>query len=129
MISAVPKESQIETLKSVLTMLPRSHRIVLKYLLAFLVKVSKKSEINKMTPANIAIVFAPNLLKPIGDDIMVQITDSAYSNSLMELFVTDFEEIFKVKKQTKTYLFFSIFILKNNNNYISFYRMNLIQEF
>ena len=77
-------------------MLPRSHRVILKYLLTFLNNVSKKSDINKMKPANIAIVFAPNLLKPEGDDILTQIADSAYSNRLMEVFVTEYEKIFKV---------------------------------
>ena len=49
-----------------------------------------------MTPANIAIVFAPNLLKPESDDIVTQITDTPYSNKLMELFVQQYKVIFKV---------------------------------
>lgn len=87
---------EVETLQKVLTMLPRANRIVLKYLVAFLHKVSLKREINKMSPANIAIVFCPNLLKPMGDDIMVQMLDTEYSSKLMVLFITEYEQIFKV---------------------------------
>jgi hypothetical protein len=48
-----------------------------------------------MTPANIAIVFAPNLLKPLGDDLMQQMRDTEFSNRLMILFIAEFNVIFK----------------------------------
>lgn len=80
-----------------LPLLPKSYRIILKYLVGFLVRVTAKQAINKMGPANIAIVFAPNLLKPPGDDLLMQITDQAYSNRLMELFLTHYEVIFAVR--------------------------------
>lgn len=37
---------------------------LLKYLCRFLVHVASREEVNKMTPQNLAIVFAPNLLRP-----------------------------------------------------------------
>jgi len=96
-ILAVPPEVAVEKVKSVLKLLPIGNRITVKYLVRFLSHVSKSSDVNKMTPSNIAIVFSPNLLKPIGDDVCMQIDDTPYSNKLMELFVTYYDEIFLVR--------------------------------
>ena len=122
-----PGEHFNETIKRVITMLPFTHRIILKYLCKFLKRVSKSSEINKMTPANIAIVFAPNLLKPIDDDITIQIADTPLSNRLMELFVKEYDAIFaeepdepppKPKKMLmrRSISFGSLNTMANNNN-------------
>lgn len=46
------------------TRLPNDHYILLKYLIDFLVKVMEKSEYNKMTASNLAIVWGPNLCWP-----------------------------------------------------------------
>uniref|UniRef100_A0A7N8Y7B8 Rho GTPase activating protein 17b n=1 Tax=Mastacembelus armatus TaxID=205130 RepID=A0A7N8Y7B8_9TELE len=42
--------------------LPKSHKANFRYLVKFLAKLAQDSEINKMTPSNIAIVLGPNLL-------------------------------------------------------------------
>ena len=42
--------------------LPKTNYNNVKYLIKFLSKLAEKSDINKMTPSNIAIVFGPNLL-------------------------------------------------------------------
>ncbi|XP_040918792.1 rho GTPase-activating protein 17b isoform X2 [Toxotes jaculatrix] len=42
--------------------LPKTHKANLRYLVKFLAKLAQDSEINKMTPSNIAIVLGPNLL-------------------------------------------------------------------
>ncbi|XP_040012592.1 rho GTPase-activating protein 17b isoform X3 [Xiphias gladius] len=42
--------------------LPKTHRANLRYLVKFLAKLAQDSEVNKMTPSNIAIVLGPNLL-------------------------------------------------------------------
>ncbi|XP_060716161.1 rho GTPase-activating protein 17a isoform X2 [Tachysurus vachellii] len=44
--------------------LPNSNKANLRYLVKFLTKLAQESEINKMTPSNIAIVLGPNLLWP-----------------------------------------------------------------
>merc|ERR1712137_367721 len=62
----------ISGLQQCLAALPFICRVILKYLMVFLCRVSKKSDINFMTPSNIAIVFAPNILRPVGNDIFAQ---------------------------------------------------------
>ncbi|KAK3520472.1 hypothetical protein QTP70_024090 [Hemibagrus guttatus] len=42
--------------------LPKANKANLKYLVKFLAKLAQDSEVNKMTPSNIAIVLGPNLL-------------------------------------------------------------------
>uniref|UniRef100_A0A3B3RBC6 Rho GTPase-activating protein 17 n=1 Tax=Paramormyrops kingsleyae TaxID=1676925 RepID=A0A3B3RBC6_9TELE len=42
--------------------LPKNHKVNFRYLIKFLAKLAQESEINKMTPSNIAIVLGPNLL-------------------------------------------------------------------
>ncbi|XP_049418383.1 rho GTPase-activating protein 17b isoform X3 [Epinephelus fuscoguttatus] len=42
--------------------LPKTHKANFRYLVKFLAKLAQDSEVNKMTPSNIAIVLGPNLL-------------------------------------------------------------------
>ncbi|KAI5623178.1 rho GTPase-activating protein 17 isoform X1, partial [Silurus asotus] len=42
--------------------LPKNNKANFRYLVKFLAKLAQESEINKMTPSNIAIVLGPNLL-------------------------------------------------------------------
>jgi len=93
--ASVPESMEIEAIRKVLTMLPRTNRIIFKYIARLMYEVTLRSETNKMTAENIAIVFAPNLLKPMGDDIMVQMLDTEYANKLMILFIKEYNEIFK----------------------------------
>ena len=49
---------------ALLSPIPWENRILGRYLVEFLAGVGKKGEINKMYPPNLAICFAPNLLRP-----------------------------------------------------------------
>ncbi|XP_030592200.1 rho GTPase-activating protein 17b isoform X1 [Archocentrus centrarchus] len=42
--------------------LPKAHKANFRYLVKFLAKLAQDSDVNKMTPSNIAIVLGPNLL-------------------------------------------------------------------
>ena len=61
-------EMRLQALEKMLEMLPVSNRANLRYLIKFLYRLASKQEVNKMTPQNIAIVFAPNLLWGVGED-------------------------------------------------------------
>ena len=97
----IPSQSETDqqmrmAVKQALASMPLANRITIKYLMRFLCTVSKKSDINKMTPANIAIVFAPNILRPPSDDIFTQMSDSSAANRLFQAFVIHFDELFAV---------------------------------
>ena len=48
----------------VIKKLPDQNYVVLKYLMEFLVLVTDRCDMNKMTAANLAVVFGPNLVWP-----------------------------------------------------------------
>lgn len=55
-------EERIKGFKEVIELLPESHRENLRYLIKFFSALCKNQDVNKMTPQNIAIVIAPNLI-------------------------------------------------------------------
>ncbi len=62
--------------------------------MGFLAKVAMYSDVNLMTVNNIAIVFAPTLLRPLGDKMDQIIQDSSYGNNLMTLMIEEYSSIF-----------------------------------
>ena len=55
-------EARLQALKLVVNKLPQAHFDNLRYLIKFFSELSRNQEVNKMTPQNIAIVIAPNLI-------------------------------------------------------------------
>ncbi|KAG7258380.1 hypothetical protein CRUP_027352 [Coryphaenoides rupestris] len=61
--SSVPDpDKRLQALWVVCDQLPKNSKTNLRYLVKFLAKLAEDSEVNKMTPSNIAIVLGPNLL-------------------------------------------------------------------
>lgn len=56
---------QLAYVRTQLAALPASNRELLKYLTLFLNRVASHQSVNLMTPNNLAIVFAPNMLRPL----------------------------------------------------------------
>uniref|UniRef100_A0A1B6CIK0 Rho-GAP domain-containing protein n=1 Tax=Clastoptera arizonana TaxID=38151 RepID=A0A1B6CIK0_9HEMI len=61
-------DARLQALWAVMQKLPQNNLDNLRYLIKFLALLSKNQETNKMTPQNIAIVIAPNLLWSPNDD-------------------------------------------------------------
>uniref|UniRef100_A0A667X2D9 Rho GTPase-activating protein 17 n=1 Tax=Myripristis murdjan TaxID=586833 RepID=A0A667X2D9_9TELE len=55
-------DKRLQALWVVCDQLPKNNKNNLRYLVKFLAKLAQESEVNKMTPSNIAIVLGPNLL-------------------------------------------------------------------
>ncbi|XP_072230220.1 rho GTPase-activating protein 17a isoform X5 [Leuresthes tenuis] len=55
-------DKRLQALWLVCDKLPKNNKTNLRYLVKFLTKLAQDSEVNKMTPSNIAIVLGPNLL-------------------------------------------------------------------
>ncbi|KAM6963683.1 rho GTPase-activating protein 17a isoform 2-T2 [Tautogolabrus adspersus] len=55
-------DKRLQALWVVCDQLPKNNKTNLRYLVKFLAKLAQDSEVNKMTPSNIAIVLGPNLL-------------------------------------------------------------------
>jgi len=62
-VQALPRSERGTVVKSlVLEKLPEDNYLVLKYIMHFLGKVMDRSDLNKMTSSNLAVVFGPNLI-------------------------------------------------------------------
>ncbi|XP_035380048.1 rho GTPase-activating protein 17b isoform X2 [Electrophorus electricus] len=55
-------DKRLQALWVICDRLPKANKANLRYLVKFLAKLAQESEVNKMTPSNIAIVLGPNLL-------------------------------------------------------------------
>uniref|UniRef100_H3B3Z0 Rho GTPase activating protein 17 n=1 Tax=Latimeria chalumnae TaxID=7897 RepID=H3B3Z0_LATCH len=56
------QDTKLQFLWTTCSKLPKPNHANFRYLIKFLAKLSQSSDINKMTPSNIAIVLGPNLL-------------------------------------------------------------------
>jgi hypothetical protein len=96
------EEVRLSTLKRVVGFLPPSNLLFLMYLVRFLRKISLNSDVNKMGAANLAMVFAPNLLSPQSDDGMASILmDTGQAAKILELMINEFEHVFGGIDETK----------------------------
>lgn len=62
-----PPEQRLSSMRDVIQKLPKANQQNLRYLIKFLAKLSESSDVNKMSPSNISLVIAPNLLWPKGE--------------------------------------------------------------
>lgn len=67
--------------------LPACHKSTLGYLLTFLRSVAAESSVNKMAAENLAIVFAPNLIRPRIETMQTAVKDAGYVIKTMEQFL------------------------------------------
>lgn len=79
--------------------LPTGHYYNLRYLTKFLSILAQKSQHNKMSSQNIAIVMSPNLLWPMPDavdttDYVQEVNSTAAVNTIVELLVSDWNFFF-----------------------------------
>ncbi|XP_034312676.2 rho GTPase-activating protein 17 isoform X6 [Magallana gigas] len=83
----LPQDQRLQQLWSAVRKLPEQNYNNFRYLIKFLSKLAEKSDENKMTPSNIAIVIGPNLLWSEGDNGPNMVTSGTISN-MIELFIT-----------------------------------------
>eukprot|EP01112_Ceratiomyxa_fruticulosa_P021104 TRINITY_DN7345_c0_g2_i2.p1 TRINITY_DN7345_c0_g2~~TRINITY_DN7345_c0_g2_i2.p1 ORF type:complete len:924 (-),score=240.15 TRINITY_DN7345_c0_g2_i2:191-2962(-) len=98
-------EEKLHTIKNLLKrVLPENHGI-LRELLFFLHSVSLHSETNKMTTVNLAIVFAPTLLKREvveGVDMEVITKEASQSIDIIKLMIEEYNFLFGEDKKEKS---------------------------
>jgi hypothetical protein len=58
----------LKALNEMVQRLPEANRENLRYLIKFLAALTRNQDVNKMTPQNIAIVIAPNLMWSPADE-------------------------------------------------------------
>jgi len=58
----------VKQVKDLVAKIPHNHRLVLRVVLEHLQKVASHSSMNKMEVSNLAAIFGPNLIRPLGDE-------------------------------------------------------------
>lgn len=88
-----PISARIELLQKSLDELPSVHREVLKFLIFHLKRVVRFQDKNLMTFENIAVVFAPTIMRP--ESLTREMTDVKKKNDVLKFMVENCKEIFE----------------------------------
>lgn len=86
-------ERKDEYLRQATALLPPGNRAVLRALLGLLVQVAKYSNINKMTVANLAIVFAPSIVREQTETPTSALLSMRVCAELVEYLIGSFERL------------------------------------
>lgn len=85
---------QLTKIKDGLSKLPPAHYQALKYLLAHLVRVTEKKPKNMMGPDNLAIVFAPTLMRSPEADPFVSLLSAGHEQRSIEVLISCYRDLF-----------------------------------
>ncbi|KAJ5637462.1 hypothetical protein N7490_007341 [Penicillium lividum] len=84
--------TRIDVLVKGLRELPRAHQDVLEFLMFHLQRVVERQEENLMTCQNIAVVFAPTIMRP--ESLAREMTDVQKKNDVLKFMVENVNDIF-----------------------------------
>jgi hypothetical protein len=84
---------RVEALARALSDLPKVHWDVLEHLMMHLSRVVERNEENLMTSSNVAVVFAPTIMRP--ESLTREMTDTAKKNEVVQFLVENCRTIFK----------------------------------
>ncbi|KAM5435775.1 Rho-type gtpase-activating protein [Microsporum ferrugineum] len=90
--NVTPISARIEMIQQGLQELPRVHRDVLEFLVFHLKRVVDREKENLMTSLNIAVVFAPTILRP--ESLSREMTDVQKKNETIQFMVENCQDIF-----------------------------------
>lgn len=85
-------DAKIEAMSRALMDLPRVHREVLEFLVFHLKRVVGYEQDNLMTSMNIAVVFAPTIMRP--ESLAREMTDMQVKNEAVQFLVENCQPIF-----------------------------------
>ena len=86
----------VKDMKEAIDQLPLGNRTIFRRVMQLLQKVYQNSEKNKMEAKNIAIVFAPVLLRSTSRDLQVMLAESNTSITVVEFCILNYHSIFEV---------------------------------
>lgn len=92
------REQRIEGIKSALAELPRVNYEVLEYLMAHLARIVILERENLMTPMNVAVVFAPTIMRP--ESVARELSDTKAKNEVVMWMVQETEKVFGSPMET-----------------------------
>jgi Rho-type GTPase-activating protein 1/2 len=72
--------------------IPRAHRDTLQFLVFHLSRVIQHANENLMTPLNLAVVFAPTIMRPM--DIQRELSDSSAQRVAVQALLENYKTVF-----------------------------------
>ncbi|PGH11106.1 hypothetical protein AJ79_05051 [Helicocarpus griseus UAMH5409] len=87
-----PVSTRVEVMRRGLQGLPNAHRDVLEFLIFHLRRVVEREKENLMTSLNVAVVFAPTILRP--ESLSREMSDVQKKNEALQFLVDNCQEIF-----------------------------------
>lgn len=88
---------KLEFLKKVFVLLPETNYLMMKTLISFLSKVMQHKNVNKMDSANLAICFAPSLIRPKNSSNKTVLEELKISQHLISLTIEHYDYFFEDK--------------------------------
>ncbi|KAK0870296.1 Rho-type gtpase-activating protein [Friedmanniomyces endolithicus] len=88
------KEMLALNLRAAVAELPEHHRGCLEYLVQHLARVMAQGGANLMTPLNLAVVFAPTIMRPVS--IEREMSDMGAQRTALQALLENHEEVFAV---------------------------------
>lgn len=85
-------ERKLEKIRGIVAQLPKQHRLTLHLLAKHLNLISQYLEVNYMNLHNLAIVFAPSLVRDVTGER--EISDMVFKNDVTEFLVSNYRAIF-----------------------------------
>lgn len=98
LVAIADHEARMACIKKCIKFLPQRNQNIVFYLMTFLHTVAQKADENKMSHANLAIVFAPNLLRPKMKDFNAfAMGDTPAATKVIDAMIDHYSDIFNVK--------------------------------
>jgi len=91
------EKEKLVQLRSLIASLPPENIEILKLLILFLGSIAENSDVNMMTAYNLAIVFAPNILRPKPDTLDQSIYEQPVITNLVKILIEEYEFIFEIE--------------------------------
>jgi Rho-type GTPase-activating protein 1/2 len=85
-------DAKVEAMSRALLDLPRVHREVLEFLVFHLKRVVSHERDNLMTSMNVAVVFAPTIMRP--ESLAREMTDTQVKNEAIQFLVENCQAVF-----------------------------------
>eukprot|EP01119_Soliformovum_irregulare_P015570 TRINITY_DN4392_c0_g1_i1.p3 TRINITY_DN4392_c0_g1~~TRINITY_DN4392_c0_g1_i1.p3 ORF type:complete len:241 (+),score=79.96 TRINITY_DN4392_c0_g1_i1:813-1535(+) len=101
MRTQTPKDAQVQfsLLRAAIWNLPEMNKWALEILMRHLLAISKNSDENKMTTANLGIVIGPSLMRPKTESLsLAMVADNEKKCGIVQMCVERLEELFAVEQ-------------------------------
>src|SRR3990167_6116654 len=88
------RSERVSFVSKLIRTLPLCNKTILGYIAEFLFKLSRNSDVNRMTTSNLAICFGPALMRKEVEDMKQVITDSPLIINIVRLIIEEYFYIF-----------------------------------